>query len=154
MISFVGDLIGLDLFTDPATSIDGFIDQYNVGFRQVIDKHAPLKEKLIVFRPANLWMSYDVRALRRELRKKERILRSRRLYIDFQIYQEKQMKYSGLLKTVKKLFYSNKVLECGSDPRDLYRLVNNLMGKSDVPTLPKFWIGVFRRNSAAISLPR
>ena len=64
------------------------------------------------------------------------------------------MKYSGLLKTVKKLFYSNKVLECGSDARDLYRLVNNLMGKSDVPTLPKFWIGVFRRNSVAISLPK
>ena len=64
------------------------------------------------------------------------------------------MTYSPLLKAAKNLFYSNKILECGSDARALYRLVNNLMGKSDVPTLPKFWIGVFRRNSVAISLPR
>jgi hypothetical protein len=39
-------LIGLDLFTDPAITIDGLIDQYKIGVRQVIDKHAtPLKEK-------------------------------------------------------------------------------------------------------------
>ena len=47
------------------------------------------------------------------------------------------MKYSRLLKAAKNLSYSNKILECGSDARALYRLVNNLMGKSDVPTLPK-----------------
>ena len=134
---FVADLIGLDLFTDPATTIDGLIDQYNVGVSQVIDKHAPLKEKLMVLRPANPWMSDDVRVLRRELRKRERIWRMRRLYVDFQTYRETQMKYSRRLKAAKKLFYSNKILECGSDARALYRLVNNLMGKSDVPTLPK-----------------
>jgi hypothetical protein len=84
--------MGLDLFTDPATTIDGLIDQYNVGIRQVIDKHAPLKEKMTVLRPANPWMTEDVRALRRELRKYERIWRSRKLCIDFQIYRELQMK--------------------------------------------------------------
>jgi hypothetical protein len=82
-------------------------------------------------------MSDDVRVLRRELRKRERIWRMRRLYVDFQIYRETQMKYSRRLKAAKKLFYSNKIFECGSDARALYRLVNNLMGKSDVPTLPK-----------------
>ncbi len=44
------------------------------------------------------WMSEDVRALGRELRKHERIWRRRKTYIDFQIYQELEMKYSGLIK--------------------------------------------------------
>ncbi len=39
--------------------------------------------------------------------------------IDFQICQELQKKYSGLLKRAKKLFYSNKILEWGSDTRAL-----------------------------------
>ena len=134
---FAADLVGLDLFTDPATTIDGLINQYNDGIRSLIEKHAPLKEKLVVQRPANPWMSEDVRARKREIQKAERIWRRRRLCVDFQIYQDQLRAFSNFLKCAKRSFYRNKIFECGRDARALYRLVNNLMGKSDAPTFPK-----------------
>jgi hypothetical protein len=81
-------------------------------------------------------MNEEIRALRRRIRKAERTWRKRILTVDFQVYHELLRSLSFLLKKSKRVFYSEKIADCGNDARALYLVVNNLMGKSDVPLLP------------------
>jgi hypothetical protein len=69
---FASDLAALELVTSPAASIEDLILQYHDGLISVLDKHAPLKEKRVVLRPATPWMNHEIRAWRRKIRKSKR----------------------------------------------------------------------------------
>ena len=61
-----------------ASTVDELVAQYNDGLRSIIDKHAPLREKVVVLRPSAPWFTSEAHTLRRKLRKAERLWRKRR----------------------------------------------------------------------------
>jgi len=44
-----------ELFTNPSTTLDGALSQYDMAIRSVILKHAPFKSHILVLRPSILW---------------------------------------------------------------------------------------------------
>jgi hypothetical protein len=59
-----------------------------------------------------------------------------KLTVSFEIYKDHAHQYPVLLKRVKSVHMQSEVAECGTNQRALYGLVNRLMGKSDVSSLP------------------
>ncbi|XP_046640308.1 uncharacterized protein LOC124323850 [Daphnia pulicaria] len=125
------DILALPLLTNPETSLDGLVALYNDGLTLLLDKHAPVKMKSIVLRPSAPWINEEI-----QLRKAKRIWRMNKLTVSFEIYKDHAHRYSVLLKRVKSVHMQSEVAECGTNQRALYGLVNRLMGKSDVSSLP------------------
>lgn len=105
--------------------VNDLVTQYNEGLSSVVDKHAPLRERVAVARPSVPWLTDDVRQMKRQLRKAERLWRIRRLHVDYDIYVHLLKDFSAFIKKTKRVYFSNKVLECGRDTKALHRLVDN-----------------------------
>ena len=106
-----------------------------------LDEHAPVKMKSIVLRPSAPWINEEIREFRKRLRKLKEsggwtnwplALRSIRTTPSLRTTH----RYSVLLKRVKSVHMQSEVAECGTNQRALYGLVNRLMGKRDVSSLP------------------
>ena len=54
--------------------LNHFVDDFNTRLRCVLDKHAPLRTKLVVQRPQCPWFNDDIYAAKRERRRLERLL--------------------------------------------------------------------------------
>jgi len=128
--ALLDDVALLPLLSDPAYSLDKLVSQYNDGLRELLDLHAPLREREIILRPANRWMNADIKQSRTELRRAERRYRTRGLHIDLEIYQHRLKVYNKLLRNSKTSFIKSVVDENRGDKRALFRLVGDLMGNS------------------------
>ena len=53
------DVLNLDIYTNPASTVDELVAQYNDGLLSVIDKHAPLRKKVAVLRPSAPWFTSE-----------------------------------------------------------------------------------------------
>jgi hypothetical protein len=134
------------LLLSPADDLDSLLLQYNDG-ASVLDKHAPVRTKSFPIRLAIPWFDDSVRLLHREARHAERTLRSRELRAFYSAdwlgvdvlyvwYCNCVRDYYSALKVGKKHYLSALIVECGSDQKKLFRLINNLMGKDGDPPFP------------------
>jgi hypothetical protein len=58
----------LTLFTAPSDNLDELLLQYNFGLSSLLDKHAPVRSKVITVRPPNPWFSAEVLNIPRKLK--------------------------------------------------------------------------------------
>lgn len=75
----------------------------------MVDKHAPVKEKIAVIPPTNPWINDEIPLKKRKIRKAERTWRKRKLMLGFQIYQELLRSFNDLLKRSKRSLYCDKI---------------------------------------------
>ena len=133
----MADLKLIPMIAEPSSTMEGLIEQYNIGVAGVISSHAPTKIRSFVIRPENQWFSMDIAAMRRLCRKFERIWRRRGLTVDREILLHHRRSLAGLISTAKSSFLRNKIAECGSDRRSLFSLLDRcLTGRKEL-TLPR-----------------
>ena len=103
----------------------GLLDVYDTGLRQALDHHAPLTTRRVSDRPSVPWMTDDIKAAKRELRRAEGQRRDRR-------------KQRGVVKTfvraARKLHFSARIENC-SNTEELFSVSNGLLGKSKTAPL-------------------
>jgi len=132
-------LLSKDITLDiPCTtsSADDLVSQYNSGLRDVIEKHAPLVTKSVLLRPNTQWYSEELRESKRERRRAERVWRRTGLEVHRQIFKDKCSLTGKLLHQTKQDYFSQKIEDCGSDHKQLFKLSNTLMGKQQEIVLP------------------
>jgi hypothetical protein len=54
------DLKLIPMIAEPSSTMEGLIEQYNIGVAGVINSHAPTKIMSFVIRPENQWFSSDI----------------------------------------------------------------------------------------------
>ena len=52
--------------------VDVLVDTYNSTLSKILDKHAPIKSKIVTIHDDAPWMTYTVKEAKREKRKAER----------------------------------------------------------------------------------
>ncbi|KAJ8040922.1 hypothetical protein HOLleu_15372 [Holothuria leucospilota] len=92
--------------------------------------------KTITLRPHAPWYTDELRDAKHKRRKAERIWRRTGLTVDLQIFKDTCRNVNKLLIQEKRLFYSNKITECGGDQKNLFKLTKHLMGMSADTILP------------------
>ena len=110
--------------------------QYNATLLTLLNKHAPLKTKIITLRQDNPWHTEETdiaKKLRRKLGKK---WRRTRLHIHKEIYQNQKQAVSNLINQAKVSYFNEKIKDCREDQRALFKLVNNLQAKVKELHLP------------------
>ena len=124
------------LFSAEPDSLELFVEQYNVGLRELLDLHAPLRTKVIRIRPSAPWINDEVRQSRKVPRKAERVWRATGLTVHYEIPRERHRCFKRLLVYTKSSFLKAKVGDCGLDSRKLFQHVGGLMGATTDRPLP------------------
>lgn len=116
--------------------VDDLVAAFNSGIIDLMDKHAPLQTKVITKRPNAPWYTEELREAKQKRRKAERQWRRTKLTVHQQIYKDQCRQVGLLLVQAKKNYYSDKIAECGTDHKQLFRLTKNLMGQNGDTILP------------------
>ena len=66
------DLSSSELYQNTPDTLDELVNNYNTTLAQALDRHAPLRTKVIRSRPLAPWFNEEIKAARREKRKAER----------------------------------------------------------------------------------
>jgi hypothetical protein len=130
------DIQSSDLIQNPNDSLCGLVEQYNNTLSNLLDKHAPLKTKVITIRPITPWYSDEIHAAKAERRKCEARWRESGLTVHRQIYKEARNKVTSLIKSAKISFFTDRVEGCGKDQKALFSVVNEILGRKKERKLP------------------
>ena len=113
------------------------IEDLEKQLKLVLDKIAPKKTKTILVRPANLWLTEDVKTQKSLMRNREKIWRKYRLQSNWIAFKVERNKHRAMLKSIRKTTVSEKINECKQDTKKLYAFVNNIIGRASENPLPK-----------------
>ena len=69
--SFNKDPCTSDLVKIPATSLTARVDQYNTVLGNLLDKHAPIRQRTVIVRPNTEWYSSDLHEAKTKRRRLE-----------------------------------------------------------------------------------
>ena len=109
--------------------------------KNVLDKHAPLKSKVIRIIPTVPWFDAEYASLRRQRRKAEKKFRRSKADIDKENYQAIRKQTTSLALEKKRLFMCEK-LENNSNK--LYSIVDKILDNTKETVLPKSESDQFR----------
>ena len=103
----------------------------------ILDKHAPLKTRIMINRPRIPWFNDDIKQLKRKRRRLEKKALKTDLPGDWNNYHKVRNQYSALIKSAHVNYYSNLIDQCAGDSRKLFRVVNSLSREPLVTALPE-----------------
>ena len=104
MESFSNDLQSV-LAKAPVNNLSEITEHYNNALRQVLDKHAPEKSKVITIRPAAPWYSEEIAECKKLRRKLERHWRKTKCPDDYDAYAVQCRRMQLLLSSSKADYY-------------------------------------------------
>ena len=107
-------------------NIDAVSDCFNMTLTDILDKHAPLKTRIMINRPKIPWFNDDIKQLKRKRRRLEKKALKTDLPGDWNNYHKVRNQYSALLKSARVNYYSNLIDQCAGDSRKPFRVVNSL----------------------------
>ena len=113
--------ISVSLVSVASDVVSTLLDKYNTVLRELLDKHAPQKTKMVIVRPKVPWYMNTIRDVKKQKRHLVRKMNKSGLEVDKQHYKEQYKLYNKALQHSKCDYYRNEVSGC--DDKQLFRLV-------------------------------
>jgi exonuclease III len=132
--SFCEDIKASTLGNPINTDVSTLVNDYNRVLSELLNKHAPLKERNFTIRKDSPWFTDEIAEAKRAKRKAERKWRKTNLIIHRDMFQEATQHVNNLIDHAKKQYYVNKVKE--ADQKSFFKIVDKLMNKSENGSLP------------------
>ena len=111
---------------------------YNKTFESVINKHTPLRTKIVVNRPYAPWFNIEVKPAKREQRRAEQKWRRTKQPDDFEVHKSKKNCKEFGMKRARKNFHLDVVLEHRSDQRKLLNVAKTLFSLKNYLNFPSY----------------
>ena len=125
------DLLVSELCQNTPDTLDELVNSYNTTLAQALDRHAPLRTKVIRSRPLVPWFNDEIKAARREKRKAERKWRRTGSREDMLAYKAKKNDANALMNEARRKFYHNFIQDNNSSQRQLFSAAKKLLSKGD-----------------------
>jgi len=116
--------------------LEDLVDKYYSELSSVLNKHAPIKKRIITLRPASPWYSTDIKVAKCKRRKLERRWRSTRLTIDRELFVKQSNVVNKLIATTKHEFYSSFITDNKSDQQVLFNAFDKMVNRKPERKLP------------------
>ena len=120
--------------TDAIEDISECVVRYESVLRDLLDTHAPMKERLITLRPHAPWYCDELREAKQRKRRLERKMRKSGLEIDKQMFSDQCQRYRQMLNQAKCSYHRNEIAQC--DDRKLFALVDRMCKPKQARVLP------------------
>ena len=112
------------------------VSEYNTKFWNILDTHAPLKERAIRKYHSQPWFDDQVKTEIRLWRMKERRWKSDPNEYNYITFYNQQRFITGLIKSKKKSFYVTKIQQNANNPKEIFNITNKLLDRNDQLPLP------------------
>ena len=133
---FKADIAVSELILEPKVSLSGLCDQYFKTLSILLDKHAPLKTKLLSDKPPTPWMTQEILNLKSMRRRLERRWRRTRSRYDRSKYTAMCQLCNRKMSKAKQNFLTSMIDNNLNNPRKLWQSVNKLLHRTPKPSLP------------------
>ena len=117
--------------------VHNLVELYNRKLSEILDKHAPIKEKIVTVRPQYPWYTEEAKRAKNAMRKAERQMRVHKTAEARSDYKACRNRYNQVLNDAKDASISEKVLECQKNSKKLYALIANITGKKTNNPMPE-----------------
>ena len=119
------------------SGFENAITMYNQIQQDVLDKHAPLKEKLKYPNTKPAWMDREFKEARADRRKKYKKWKRTQAESDKELYVNARTFVAQLVISKKKDYYSRRVSNCQNSQSELFSMCKNLLDKPRGSTVPQ-----------------
>ena len=136
--NFRSDLLECDLISnlDHFDDLGELVDKYNSSLEMLLEKHAPMKEKIIKIRESAIWYNSALRALKKTKRYYENNWVKNRTSQNLDLFKHFKNEYTLACNKVKTEYYSKLFSDCGSNQRKIYKLIDDLTNGDPPPKYP------------------
>ena len=111
-------------------------NNYDEVLRSLLDKHAPVKERVVTVQPSAPWYTAEVTTEKRKRRQFERKWRASELPSDRVQYVHQCSVVNNLIKSLKSRYYSSIIKENSGNKNVLFKTVQKLLQKPTVNYYP------------------
>ena len=115
---------------------DGLVEQFDTALSKALDKVAPIQTKLQTVCKSIPRFTDEVKECKQFMRRRKNIWRKYETDSKKIAFIKARSKYKQQLRMAKIVITSTKVIECGTDIRKLFSLVNGLIGLTTQNPLP------------------
>ncbi len=116
--------------------LDELVRKYDNVLSDVTERHAPLKTKRMVARPAVPWYNEEIDIAKRLRRKAERKWRRSKSVVDFTHFKQKRNQVMYIMNQAKRKFYADFIEENKADQGQLFKAAKKLLGKKEELSFP------------------
>ena len=134
--SFCKDIASSTLVTNPPTALPDLVASYNTTLSAILDRHAPVKSKLLTSTHSNPWYTTELRTLKCDRRRCEHQWRSHPCTQTLSFLRTATNIYNKALLAAKKLYYSELITSNSGNPHQLWNTINNILHRHQSPSLP------------------
>ncbi|KXJ18376.1 RNA-directed DNA polymerase from mobile element jockey [Exaiptasia diaphana] len=134
--AFRHDIAESLLCKSPATELSALCHQYDAVLAEILNKHAPLRTKIISTRPRAPWYNDVIRENKTKRRRLERRWRKTKLTIDKELYEKQRKIEFDLIYVAKMSYYSKLIDDSGCDNKTLFSTINKLLHRTPERKLP------------------
>jgi hypothetical protein len=135
-IAALEDDIKSQLNTSTCSSVNDLVEKYNSTLSDILEKHASVNIKQHVLRPLKPWFNKDIQQAKKDRRKAERKWRASKLEVHHQIFKQAQNNVTNACAAAKIDFYCGKIESCNKDQKMLFTVLNDLLKRNKVQSLP------------------
>ena len=133
---FKSDVQHSNLITSPASDVTTLVNQYNDTLCDILDKHAPVTEKVVTLRPHSPWFTEELSHYKRLCRQAERKWKTTGLTVHQLILKEHRESYNEQCRIAKMDYYCDKIDSNAGDQKAVNRIIDELKNKTSDQILP------------------
>ncbi|KAK6165095.1 hypothetical protein SNE40_023654 [Patella caerulea] len=124
---------------EPPFTLDSsqLLDSLHTVLTSLLDKHAPLKSKIIRKRPNTPWFSIEIAEARKNRHSAERSWRKLKSETNRHIFKSARNNTNKLIDKTKSEHYINHINDNKQNPKVLFSTLNYLLGKPQDVVLPR-----------------
>ena len=112
------------------------VNQYDNVLRSLLDRHAPIKHRVVTVRPSAPWYSTEIAQNKRIRRKLERKWHSTLLPSDRELCVHQCRVVNSLIDSAKSSYHTTDISDFSGDQRMLFKTINKLLQKQRVKQYP------------------
>ena len=107
--------------------MQNIVEEYDRILLKIMDKHAPLKEKVVDVRTRSPWMTTEIMEEKKRKRKYERKWFFYSLWRIEKVFKAQKKKYDKLLKEAHTKYLSDLISDNSNDPKSLFKLIDSIV---------------------------
>ena len=135
--AFKKDVIQSELSSQISTVPNDLVSSYNSVLQSLLDKHVPIKERMITVRPLAPWYTSEIQNLRTIKKKSERKWQQTKLTVHKEIYCSNRNILTNRIKVEKKSYIQSKINNSSQSQKTLFKCIDDLFYKAKDKKLPQ-----------------
>ena len=136
LTAFKDDIARIGLFND--ADPEKLVDLYNNTLRLLLDRHAPIMSKKVLFRLKVPWINSDIIKAKRQRRKAERKWVTTRCQSALILFKKSRNYVTFLMNKARQDYYSDLISNASNDLKHLFKVSKNLLNMASSNSLTRW----------------